>query len=70
MKVTMLKGIVSLEMSKEEAIALIIALKSIVWRMLDDHKKYQMLSSWDDLAAIGKVKDVLDAFLKSVPISE
>lgn len=70
MKAKILKGIVTLEMPKEEAIALTIALKSTVWRIVSDHQKYGQLGSWDDLAALGKAKDELDRLLKAPPLEE
>ena len=65
MEVKILEGVITLEMSREEAIALTIALKSEVERLFTYHKKYRLMPSWDDLAIMGKVKDELDPLLRS-----
>ena len=68
MKAKMLKGIVTLEMPKEEAIALVMALKNTVWQIIDEYRKYHQSGAWDDLAVLGKTKDEMDRLLKAPPL--
>lgn len=68
MKASMLKGVVTLEMEKDEALALAVALENAVARYMFTYSADAMLNSvaWDNLAIAGKAKDELSKLLGAV----
>lgn len=65
MKAKSLKGIVTLEMERQLAIQFTIALNNQVEELLASYHKHKRMSSWDDLAILGQVKDCLDKHLRA-----
>ncbi len=64
-KASSLKGIVTIEMEREEAEKLAAALHNEIDQLLTNYKKFGEMASWRDLAIMGQVRDCLHRHLRT-----